>query len=219
VQRFAVVNIVSGWSFRSSSRFKRDDVRRRRENGDSAGCFAGSCLVTRSCFIYTRGCRTWVEALPYVDVVVEGNGGWCWGTGLGLPSRQPVLKRYRDRMGERLVYQVLQTLRKSVLGKFPFFFHCLPKILHTAQQDILKTPCGVEDNMETPACAWVFLPEIADSRSSSRREQRVVQWGPTRLGEIVSKNLRRMAGREFWRLHPFGGNDIYNLCGLLELKT
>ena len=28
-QSFAVVNAVSGWSFRSSSGFKRDDVRRR----------------------------------------------------------------------------------------------------------------------------------------------------------------------------------------------
>lgn len=30
-ERFAVVNNVSGWSFRSSSGFKRDDVRRRRK--------------------------------------------------------------------------------------------------------------------------------------------------------------------------------------------
>jgi hypothetical protein len=30
-ERFAVVNNVSGWSFRSSSGSKRDDVRRRRK--------------------------------------------------------------------------------------------------------------------------------------------------------------------------------------------
>ncbi len=84
----------------------------------------------------------------------------------------------------------------SILGKFPFFLLCLPKILHTAKQEILKTPCGVEDNMETPACAWVFLPEIADSRSSSRREQRVEQWGPTRLRGNCVREVAKDGGKK-----------------------
>jgi hypothetical protein len=93
----------------------------------------------------------------------------------------------------------LETLRKSVLGKFPFFF-CLPTVLYTAQQEILKTACRVEHNIKTTAYAEVFCPRSQIRGVLAKRAKSGAVGDVEAVGKLCTGMCEGWRGkRELWR--------------------